>query len=81
MINIRQVGLAKRTRSLFSLKDRDLLELESALPNDDEKDDDENGEKGKSVERARTLEEYIEVEEDPNNSVAEESEDNWDVSI
>ena len=58
---------------MFSLKDRDLIELESALPQDEDKDEEEN-----SGEKTCVAGECSEVKDD--NSVAEESEDNWDVS-
>lgn len=58
---------------MFSLKDRDLIELESALPQDEDKDEEEN-----SGEKTSVAGECSEVKDD--NSVAEESEDNWDVS-
>ena len=61
------------------MKDRDLLELESALPQDEETDEDEIDGKATVRKKSKTLEECGGVGDDPNNSVAEESEDNWDV--
>ena len=55
--------------------------MESALPQDEEKDEDDNGGKRNVRERSSILEEPAEVEDDPDNSVAEESEDNWDVGL
>ena len=68
------MGLAKRTRSLFSLKDRELVELESALP-EDEVELKEDEEKDVSMlETSTTLPEINETEE-------LENEDDWTVSI
>ena len=68
------MGLAKRTRSLFSLKDRELVELESALP-EDEVELKEDEEKDVSLlETSTTVPEINETEE-------LENEDDWTVSI
>ena len=60
------------------MKDRDLLELESALPQDEDKDDEDNLDKDNTREKSGVTGESSEAKDD--NSVAEESEDNWDVS-